>query len=321
MTLAAGKTRYIGSAYPGAERWAQIVAEKFSLSTMRGMAPADFLAKAERWGSQEAYQRWLRAYQTNSGTFLDHIVWGADRALGPGPDGRQRYLYGAMDDRYATNAQRVFVPGGLDVERDVKGKRALVVGCWDGTENLLLRALGASWVDGVEEVAAFAEQARLQMDAWQVPYAMVWPRSLYEVDIRELWQSYDLLYVPGVMYHLTDLAAALVICWAMLKPGGKLAFESIVDPPDAAGRPLARYLGASVAGWNWWAPTPRTYEQLLRDCGFPDGRTVETSKGRGWWAGTKAEGLPALTGGAAGFSRPDLLRAIVEMQGKDRCGR
>lgn len=296
-----GKVRCIGGAYPGAERYERLVTERYNLTTLRGMRAEEFLAEAEQWGSKATYDRWLAAYKANAGSFLDHVVWGADRDLGG------RYLYGAMDDRYATNAHRVFVPGGLDAARHVAGKRAAVVGAWDGTECLLLHALGAISVDAVEEVGAFAKMAKLQLAAWGVPgesYGM----SLYEVNVYRTWQKYDLLYVPGVLYHLTDLPTAMVILWSMLAPGGVLAFESIVDAPSST--TSARYLGASVPGWNWWSPSPSCYAAMLRDAGFPDGRMAEQSNGRGWWVGTKGDDLPALRTGAAGFSRPDLLREI-----------
>ncbi len=295
-----GKQRYIGASASGGERYTQLLEERFPLSAAAD--PAGFLAKVMPWASLDAYRRWLAAYQKNDGSFLQHTAWGADRSLGGG-----HYLYGAMDDRYATNAARVFVPGGLD-RSHVEGKTACVVGAWDGTECLLLRALGAASVDAVEEVPDFCAMAAAQYEAWRVPGRIV-SASLYELDVRENWGRYDLLYVPGVLYHLTDLPAALVILWALLRPGGVLAFESIAD---ARGARAARYLGASLPGWNWWSPTPECYEALMRDGGFTQARTVEFAKGRGWWVGTRGASLPALACGAAGFSRPDLLRAVKE---------
>lgn len=295
-----GKQRYIGASASGGERYARLLEECFPLSAAQN--PEVFLARVRPWASLEAYKRWLAAYQKNDGSFLEHTVWGADRNLGGGC-----YLYGAMDDRYATNAARVFVPGGLDARTHVEGKAACVVGAWDGTECLLLRALGAEWVDAVEEVPDFCAMAEAQYNAWGVP-GQVRARSLYELDVQSLWGCYDLLYVPGVLYHLTDLPAAMVILWALLKPGGVLAFESIADP---RGQRSARYLGASLPGWNWWSPTPECYEALMRDGGFVDVRTVEHAKGRGWWVGVRGESLPALSCGAAGFSRPDILRVVA----------
>lgn len=295
------KPRHIGGAYPGAEPFERLVSERYSLATMRGMDPGAFLSAVEPWASRAAYDRWLAAYRANDGSFLQHTVWGADRDLGGG-----HYLHGAMDDRYATNAARLW--GSVTAARKaVEGRRCCVVGAWDGTEALLLHALGAVSVDCVEEVPAFHAMCRLQLSAWGV-FGESFDVSLYELPIGQLWQRYDLLYVPGVLYHLTDLPAALVILWSMLRPGGVLAFESIVDAGPAIS---ARYLGASVPGWNWWSPSAACYEAMMRDAGFPDAHTVETSRGRGWWTGTRGERLPALDGGAAGFSRPDLLRTIA----------
>lgn len=295
-----GKTRYIGAANANAAPFERLVAEYFNLAN----AKPGFLDRVSKWASLGVYNVWRTAYQRNAGTFLDYAVWGADRDLGGG-----QYLYGAMDDRYATNAARVFVPHGLNAVKHVKGKRVCVVGAWDGTECLLLRALGAVSVDAIEEVPVFCDMARAQYETWSVP-GWVFPKSLYEINVETMWQQYDLIYVPGVLYHLTDLPAALTMLWAMLKPEGVLAFESCADPK---GSMSARYLGASVPGWNWWCPTPECFEALMRDCGFPDGRTVEHAAGRGWWMGTRSEHLPVLASGAAGFSRPDVLRSIARL--------
>jgi 2-polyprenyl-3-methyl-5-hydroxy-6-metoxy-1,4-benzoquinol methylase len=294
-----GKTRYIGQPHAGAEPFRRLVATRYSLDTARD--PQGFLARVAPYASLEAYNRWLNAYKAQSGSFLEHPAWGADRELGGG-----RWLYGAMDDRYATNAARAFGPGGLDAGLHIVGKRVCVVGAWDGTESLLLSALGAASVDAMDEVPAFCDMTQAQYDAWDIS-GQVLRTALYEVDPEAVWQKYDLLYVPGVLYHLTDVVAAMVLCWTMLRPGGTLAFESVAD---MRGSCSARYIGASATGWNWWSPTPDCYESLLRDCGFPDGRTVEYQNNRGWWVGTRGEVLPALSAGAAGFSRPDLLRSV-----------
>lgn len=300
--ISKGKSRYIGKEYLAGEPFQKLVEEKCSLATAND--PDGFLQKVQGWASLNAYMGWLKAYKTNAGNFLDHHVWGADRHLGGGV-----YLYGAMDDRFATNAARVFVPNGLDAAKHVEGKSVCVIGAWDGTECLLLRVLGAASVDAVEEVPAFCEMAKAQYQAWEVP-GEVFTKSLYEIDVETSWQKYDLVYVPGVLYHLTDLPTALTILWAIIKPGGVLAFESIVDPP---GGKKAQYLGPSTPGWNWWSPTAECYEGILRDCGFPDGRTVEMASNRGWWVGTRAEHALALKNGAAGFSRPDVLRTIARL--------
>lgn len=296
-----GKQRLIGAAHPLAAQYCELVAKTFPLSRARD--PGKFLQQVSQIASREAYEAWKRAYQANDGTFLDHICWGADRYLGDG-----QWLYGAMDDRFASNAARVFCPSGLNAQKHVAGKVVCVVGAWDGTESLLLRALGAARVDAVEEVPEFCAMAEAQYDAWDVP-GVVENCSLYELDLAKRWQAYDLVYVPGVLYHLTDLVAAVTILWSLLRPGAVLAFESIAE---SKGDRSARYLGAKLAGWNWWSPTADCYHAIMVDCGFRPW-TVELERGRGWWVGVKGDSLPVLSAGAAGFSRPDLLRQIQQL--------
>ncbi|MFH1571325.1 MAG: DUF1698 domain-containing protein [Gemmatimonadota bacterium] len=289
--------------------------DRYRLEHITGMDPAAFRAEVEAFVQANPYEAWRKAWQGNSGTFLQTLCWGADREFVQAAPGRPRWwVKGGMDDRHLTNLERVVRPGGLDVARDVVGKLACVVGCWCGEEMLLLRALDARGCDGVEEVPEYARLAQLQIDAYRVP-GRVWPRSLYSLPLDEVAGLYDLLYVPGVLYHLTDPVAALLTFWAMLKPGGVLAFETVVTPTQGGPRPMAAYLGASVVGWNWWAPTPEAYTAMMRDCGFVDCRQVDQVPGRAWFMGERSDRLPLLETGAAGFSRPDLLDEVRALAG------
>jgi len=287
--------------------------DRFTLDAVSGMDRETFREEVAAFVEANPYEAWRQAWQANDGTFLGTLCWGADREfVHQGPGERRWWVKGGMDDRHVTNLERVVKPGGLDVAAHVEGKMAAVVGCWCGEENLLLRALGARGVDGVEEVKEYARLAGLQLHAFEVP-GRVWPCSLYALPLAEVAGLYDLLYVPGVMYHLTDPVAALAIFWAMLKPGGVLAFETVVTPTQGGPRPMAAYLGAQVAGWNWWAPTPEAYTQMMSDAGFTDCRQVDQVPGRAWFMGERTERLPLLETGAAGFSRPDLLKQIQRL--------
>lgn len=291
--------------------------DRFRLEHVTGMDPARFRAEVEAFVAAHPYGEWLRAWQANAGTFLQTLCWGADREfVQEGASFGRWWVKGAMDDRHVTNLERVVRPGGLDVDRHVVGRLACVVGCWCGEEMLLLRALEARGVDGVEEVPEYARMAQLQLDAYQVP-GRVWPRSLYALPLEEVAETYDLLYVPGVLYHLTDPVVALLIFWAMLRPGGQLAFETTVTSSQGGlGPTMARYLGAGVPGWNWWAPTPEAYTAMMRDCGFVDCRQVDQVPGRAWFMGERSDRLPLLETGAAGFSRPDLLDEVRRLTGR-----
>lgn len=306
MRAPPGKPRLIGSDDSElSARFETLVSERFSLATAR--RPEEFLRRVSRYASAEAHASWLQAYSSNSGSFVDHAVWGADRDLGDG-----RWLYGAMDNRYATNAARVIGGGGLDIDQDIRDKRVCVVGAWDGTECLLMYALGACEVDAVEEVPEFCEMAAAQYETWLVP-GEVFRQSLYDVAPARL---YDTIYVPGVMYHLTDMVSGSLALWSMLKHGGKLATESAVDELTEK---CARYTGPLEPGWNWWIPSAACLEALLADCGFDEvHRVEEPRRGRGWWVGRKSTSAPrAATSGRAGLFKPNALRERLERPSKE----
>lgn len=293
-----GKANYIGTVRSDVAQYVALIHERFSLrNAVDGEA---FWGKVKKYGNRATYDAWQAAHASGKGTFLDHTCWGSDRDFGGG-----RVLYGAMDDRYASNAARLFRPGAITATDHVRGKTACVVGAWDGTECLLLRALGAEMVDAIEEVPAFCEMAHAQYEAWAIP-GTVLPVSLYDADVDKLYQRYDLLYVPGVMYHLTDIVTALTMLWAMLKPSGVLAFETMVSSGNGDN---AVFVG-SRPGWNWWCPTEQCFVSMMRECGFQDARCVEHAGGRGWFVGSRSESPRVLSYGAAGFSRPDVLRII-----------
>lgn len=290
--------------------------DQFTPNLATGVPPDVYGQALIDFSTAHPYSTWYRAWQVNSGTFLQTLCYGFDRWMGgpPAPAAWReqrdpsKFIRGAMDDRHLTNLARVSVPGGLSIPDHVRGKNCLVVGCWSGEEMLLLSALGAKMVSGVEEVPQYAELAELNLKAFELGGQVV-ATSLYSLPEEMLRPTFDLVYMPGVLYHLTDPVAALAILWSITVPGGRLAIETAYSPGmDGA---EARYLGPSVPGWNWWAPSVRCMEQMMEDCGFCNAHQVENVGGRAWFMGTRSDSLPLFERGAAGFSRPDLLRCIV----------
>jgi len=279
--------------------------DRYVLSTIRGDADA-FWHQVEPFVRDNTHEQWVRAWQANDGTFLKTLCWGADRRFGPEP---KHLVKGAMDDRHLSNFVRLEEGGGIDRQQHIEGRRALVVGPWCGEEMLLLHALGAALVDGIEEVDRYAHFAQAQLDAWGVPGAVA-SGSLHSVQIAGIAQRYHLAYVPGVMYHLTDPICALVTLWASLKPGGLLAFETMLEEGEEM---TATYLGAQTAGWNWWCPTETTWLRMMADCGFVGCRMADKVGGRAWFVGERSPRLPLVDTGAAGFSRPDLLDQLHKL--------
>lgn len=299
------KTSQIVKLDPDTREFEQFMS-RFNMNAIPVEARDLFRASVVKFVTQHPVETWMKAWQGNEGTFLDILCWGHDQNFGEGLE-----VKGAMGNRHLTNIARITNAGGIVPSRDITSRSACVVGCWSGTENLLLAALGAVLVDGIEEVHEYAELAQGQLRAFSVA-GRVLSASLYELPVHEFWQRYDLTYVPGVLYHLTDPVTALVTLWSMTRPGGLLAFETMVMPSPSSS-PVFSYLGPSKVGWNWWCPSTEALVQMMRDCGFVDPHEVERSQHRAWFVGRRGEKLPLLDTAAAGFSRPVLLRAIREL--------
>ena len=59
---------------------------------------------------------------------------------------------------------------------------------------------------------------RFVSDSYQLPVQAV-ARSLYELEIEALHEAFDIVYFPGVLYHLSDPLLALRILYNRLKIG------------------------------------------------------------------------------------------------------
>lgn len=306
--------RIVGSA-SRTDRFGPLM-DRYTLDNLRtGIDPREFWKWVSTFGV--GYRAWFEAWQKNASNFLDVHAWGHDHDFGGG-----QTIKGTMDDRHVTNLERVVCGGGLDPDRDIYGKRVLIIGAYCGGEVLLLHALGAAVVDAVEEVPEYAAACAKLCDAFGIEQ-QTFPCSLYEIPagwnrpanenagtptgLQETTvpqrEAYDLIYCPGVVYHLTDQVAAMRILRDLAKPGGIVAFETGVsgNPNDCA------YQGASKAGWNWWVCGTETYRAIMHDVGLGSCRQVEQVGGRAWFIGDRIESDPLRDQGCAGFSIPDLL--------------
>ncbi|MFH1569079.1 MAG: DUF1698 domain-containing protein [Gemmatimonadota bacterium] len=241
---------------------------------------------------------WLQRWRKNEGSFLDTLAWGHDRDFGPFA------VIGAMRDRHVANLARAAAHAGVDLDA-FAGETVLVVGCWTGCELVVVHGLGAKWVDGVEEVGAYASLANAQIGAWGLAGSVA-ARSLYDVDLPV--GRYDTIYLPGVLYHLSDPFVALLLCWRALRPGGRLIVETLVEPLDRDD--LVGYRGPGVCGWNWLRPSAGACRRMLADMGFVDIQGEGDQRARAVFSAVRGADVPAMRQGAAGFSRPDLLDQV-----------
>lgn len=162
-----------------------------------------------------------------------------------------------------------------------RGAAVLDVGCWTGGTTLLLAALGAQ-VHALEEVRKYADMTHFLVDAFGLRERVsVTAQSIYECSDGRFHDRFDIVYVPGVVYHLSDPVLALRILFNTLKPGGIVLVESDGIESD---EPLCRFDGSflyhsgtaaerSRGGWNWFVPSPVALARMLREAGFEEERS------------------------------------------------
>ncbi|WP_213936620.1 class I SAM-dependent methyltransferase [Pseudomonas sp. dw_612] len=120
----------------------------------------------------------------------------------------------------------------------VEGKDVVQLGCNNGRESLSLFALGARWVTGVDQSAAFLEQAR-ELTA-RSPHAA----EFIEADIHHLPAAlhgrFDVALITiGVLNWMPDIGEFFRHVAQTLKPGGAMViyethpFLEMLDPEAA----------------------------------------------------------------------------------------
>jgi 2-polyprenyl-3-methyl-5-hydroxy-6-metoxy-1,4-benzoquinol methylase len=227
----------------------------------------------------------------SSKTFREFFVWGHDHDFGFGQTRR-----GAMGSRHVEITSELLSLGMLPQE--LAGQKVLDVGCWTGGDLLILAGMGAS-VEAIEEhpLAAAAAADLCRLLSCDAPVHCV---SLYQ-DKPEWRQRFDVVYCSGVIYHVTDPLLLLRICFAYLKPGGRVIIETKMQEGTGS---TCSYSGIAEKGWNWYAPTYEAMGRWLVDAGFAEDQVCVHRRpiGRLLASAIKAEprGLPE----TAGFSRP-----------------
>lgn len=154
----------------------------------------------------------------------------------------------------------------------------LDVGCWSGGTTLLLSTLSAR-VHALEEVRKYAHMVQFLIHSFGLAERVsVEAKSIYDCNDATFYDRFDIVYCPGVIYHLSDPVLALRILFNALKPGGFMLIESNGIEGDEA---YCRFEGSFIyhtgtagmrsrGGWNWFVPSPVALERMIREAGFDE---------------------------------------------------
>ena len=190
-------------------------------------------------------------------------------------------LEGRMGDRHINNLANFMALFPVFFE-DFQNKEVFDIGCWTGGTTLVLATLNSK-VFAIEEVKKYADMASFLVKSFGISdRASVNHLSLYDCNSEEFFDRFDIVYFPGVLYHLSDPLLALRILFNSLKVGGKILIESEGLDRD---EPFCRFDGSLMyftgtredltrTGWNWFVPSPSALHRMLREAGFDDIKTV-----------------------------------------------
>jgi len=190
-------------------------------------------------------------------------------------------LEGSMGDRHIDLLTNFIAHFPLSLD-DVKGKEVFDIGCWTGGTTLLLASL-KNRVFAIEEVKKYADMTSYLSESFGIDDTVsVKSMSIYNCNSEEFYDRFDVVYFPGVIYHLSDPLLALRILYNSTKKGGIILIESAgINHAKSFCRfdgSLIHHLGTKErlnrVGWNLFMPSPSALLKMMREAGFDEIQTL-----------------------------------------------
>ena len=248
----------------------------YTTSNLSAVAPQEFRSYIEsKLGMIDATsEQYAPSEVDRQRDFSIKFHWGHNHDFG------DFYLQGAMGDRHIDLMANFCTLFPISVQ-DFRRKDVFDIGCWTGGTTLLLAALG-SRVVAIEEVNKYAEMVSFLVKSFGIQENVkVLSSSIYSCNTESFCDRFDIIYFPGVLYHLSDPILALRILYNSCKSGGVILLESASIRHE---RPICLFEGSCVhnsgrkqtlnrTGWNWFIPSPSALRRMLKEVGFEGIRT------------------------------------------------
>lgn len=186
-------------------------------------------------------------------------------------------IKGRMGDRHI-NLLANFIDFFPITIEDFRDKNVFDIGCWTGGTTLLLASLGSK-IFAIEEVKKYAETVSYLSKSFGIDARVsVKSMSVYGCNSEEFHDRFDIVYFPGVIYHLSDPLLALRILFNSLKNGGIILIESAGINSE---EPVCRFDGSlqygpgtkerlNRSGWSWFIPSPTALYRMMQEAGFDE---------------------------------------------------
>jgi hypothetical protein len=197
----------------------------------------------------------------NQSIHMLRFHWGHDHDFGT------FQVPGCMGTRHVWMLSRFFDHFGLEPS-SLSGKKVLDIGCWTGGVSLVLARMGARTL-ATDEIGMYSEMLAYEAMAFGLDNLEAQEMSLYDLESTGHTGEFDVVFLLGVLYHLSDPIVSLRRIYNCMKPGGSLYLESMcID----SGECVCEYEGPSRRrgqfGWNWFVPSPKAIQRMLADAGF-----------------------------------------------------
>lgn len=186
-------------------------------------------------------------------------------------------------------------PGGPEAVTEIispaspAGATVLDIGCGAGGAAMVIAALGASHVSGVDPVHELVELARASAagSGADVDFLTIEP----EAPLPFADASVDIVFSKDSWLHVIDKEALLDEVWRVLRPGGRLAAADWMKGPLPYSADMLHFI--ELEGIPYHQATLDEYVDMLTGRGFIDIRTEDTTL---WYAALAADEHRRLSG-------------------------